>query len=124
MIASPYSIPISRKTPEATGTPYYVPTAATTNKTRSATRDNSGSTRSMSITREEPQSSQPAQTSSTLESSNTSSNNSSSNSSTVIYVPVSSTATAVSTQPFGVPLVPAKTVTPTFSVGMKNDKHK
>jgi hypothetical protein len=116
MITSPYSIPSSKKALEVTGTPYYVPTASS--KTVSAVRDNNGFARAMSITREEPQSSQPAQISSNMESSSTLSNSSSS---TVIYVPVATTAT--STQPFGMPIAPTEPVTPTFSVGMKNDKH-
>ena len=116
MIASPYSIPSSKKALEVIGTSYYVPTASP--KTLNATRDNRSSSRVMSITREQPQSSAP-QTSSNTESSNSSTN---SNSSTLIYVPVS--ASPVPAQPFGVPLVPVKPATPTFSVGMKNDKHK
>ncbi len=119
MIASPYSIPSSKKALEVTDTPYYAPTAPP--KTFNAARSHQGS-RVMGIVREESKNTSPPAHTSNETASNHVESSSSTSTSSVIYVPVSTTAKPA--QPFGVPIVPAPPVTPTFSVGMKNDKHK
>jgi len=139
MIASPYAIPSSKKALEVTGTPYYVPTASP--KTANAGgADSASSKRVMSVTREAPQkvATPPAapvvkpkewpETQYGAWDSGTSSSSVSHSSSTsttsVIYVPTTAT-TSTPVKPFGVPLDPVKPVAPpTFSVCMKNDKHK
>ncbi len=141
MIASPYAIPSSKKALEVTGTPYYVPTASP--KTANAGgADSTSSKRVMGVTQEAPQKvatppapvvkpkEWPETQYGTWDSGTTQSSHSnvshSSSTTTVIYVPTTATATATTpVKPFGVPLDPVKPVTPpTFSVGMKNDKHK
>jgi hypothetical protein len=132
MIASPYAIPSSNLPLEATGTPYYVPTASP--KTESAGDSHSASSKHvMSITRETPHKVEtlpvpvkkkewPETQYGAWDSETTqSSHDNTSATTSVIYVP---TTTSTPVKPFGVPLDPVKPVTPTFSVGMKNDKRK
>lgn len=143
MIASPYAIPSSKKADEVTGTPYYVPTSPP--KTVNAgNSDSASSKRIMGMTREAPHKveTSPApvkkkewpETQYGAWGSDTSSNQSSVSHPSVTTSTSGDTTSAtrlsepvmeiIPVKPFAVPLDPVKPVTPTFSVGMKNDKHK